>query len=73
MQKAFAEEGVCAAVRTVPDLFAPSLRTVLKIRMAAIATRISPGMLNEGISHSPIEIVRGLLRVSIHQVLTGTS
>ena len=30
-------------------------------------------MLNEGISHSPIEIVRGLLRVSIHQVLTGTS
>jgi hypothetical protein len=51
MQKAFPGEGAGAAVGTLPDLFDPNLRTVLKIRMAAIATRISPRKLNEGISH----------------------
>ncbi len=54
MQKALPGEAVRAAVGTLADLFAPNLRTVLKIRMAAIATRISPRKPNEGISHSPI-------------------
>jgi hypothetical protein len=48
MQKALPE--VCAAVGTLPDLFAANLRTVLRIRIAAIATRISARKLNEGIS-----------------------
>ena len=54
MQKAFPEEGVRAPVGTLLDLFAPNLRTVLMIRMAAIATRTSPRKLKKGISHSPI-------------------
>ena len=57
MQKAFPGEGVRPVVGTLLDLFAPNLRTVLKIRIAAIATRISPRKLNEGISHSPIGVL----------------
>jgi hypothetical protein len=37
----------------VVDLFAPNLRTVLTIRMAAIARRISPRKLSAGIVNSP--------------------
>jgi hypothetical protein len=54
MQKAF--PGVRAAVGTLPDLFAANLRTVLRIRIAAIATRISARKLNEGISQLPIGV-----------------
>jgi hypothetical protein len=55
MQKAFPE--VRAALGSVPDLFAPNLRTVLRMRIAAIATRMSTRKLNEGISQAPIRIV----------------
>ena len=56
MQKALPE--LCAAVGTLPDLFAANLRTVLRIRVAAIATRISARKLNEGISQLPNRLSR---------------
>jgi hypothetical protein len=54
MQKAF--PGVRATVGTLPDVFAPNLRIVLRIRIAAIATRMSARKLNEGISQLPIGV-----------------
>jgi hypothetical protein len=57
MQKAFPGETVGPAVGTLPDLFAPNLRTVLNTRIAAIVTRINIRKLNEGISHFPIGLV----------------
>jgi len=56
MQKAFPE--VRAALGSAPDLFVANLRTVLKIRIAAIATRISARKLNVGISQLPIGVGR---------------
>jgi hypothetical protein len=54
MQKAF--PGICAAVGTLPDLFTANLPIVLRIRIAAIATRMSARKLNEGISQLPIGV-----------------
>jgi hypothetical protein len=54
MQKAF--PAVRAAVGILLDLFPANLRIVLRIRSAAIATRISARKLNEGISQLPIGV-----------------
>jgi hypothetical protein len=54
MQKAL--PAVRAAVGTPADFFAANLRTILRIRIAAIATRISARKLNEGISQLPIGV-----------------
>jgi hypothetical protein len=48
--------GARVAVGILPDLFAVTLRTVLRIRIAAIAIRISARKLNEGISQPPIGV-----------------
>jgi len=47
---------VRAAVGLLPELFGANLRTVLKIRTAAIATRISARKLNEGIYQLPLGV-----------------
>jgi hypothetical protein len=49
VQKPFPDEGVPPRSPIKLGLFAPNLRTVLRIRMVAIARRISPRKLNMGV------------------------
>jgi hypothetical protein len=53
VQKGFGDEIVPLGTPAVLDLFAPNLRTILRIRMEAIASRISPRKLSVGIINSP--------------------
>jgi hypothetical protein len=53
VQKGFGDEIVPLGTPVLLDLFAPNLRTILRIRMEAIASRISPRKLSVGIINSP--------------------
>src|ERR1700686_1470781 len=56
VQKAFRDAVVPRGATMELDLLAPNLRNVLRIRMAAIARRISPRKLNPGISNYSCEV-----------------